>query len=1111
MDMETEENNNREGGQSSSWLSDSNQLWPDFVDPSDREQYRRYRKRSSLGSHFLVQEKSSANRLEAGALNDKNAECVYPSPALFLEDIKQELEVSVAQGVQVSPGARYSLTTKKGAYSDKRSSQLDNTLLTGTQSSQSFLKAAKQEPEEVSDSGETTFSRFEAILDSALQGFISFADLILQFETTCREVSELIREEATGRHRIIEDRLMRQKAQMLIDEAATWSLLWYLFGKGTEDNLEDVSVCPSTSQQEACEFVMTDLTAQLCLRIVQWLEGLAYKAVDLDKKVKGWYAGSYLHTSGVWHQTQRLLRKKAGNATIVHHVDFDATTREQTKLHPEDQKQEQELLEDVWVLLRAGRLKEACELCRSAGQAWRAGILCGPCGFDPCPSVEELQQTGKNRTLQAIELESGLGYQRRLWKWASFCASEKIAQQDGGRYEAAIYAAQCSNLRRLLPVCRDWESACWAMVKSWLDVQVDSELAHLHQENPDQFKHTGDATDGNDTLGDLNMEGSSGPDAWPHQVLDQQPRDLQSLFQKLHSEDLVPESVRRGCKEQHRQIQICIMLEDASNLLDLLRAWIAPPNDANSASRPYGHPQMIRFGAHLVLVLRHVLGGDAMDVFREKLQLIGDLILNTYAIFLFSQKREELVGVYASQLAPYLCVELYVNMMELRLNDRVHVKYKIFRSAIQYLPFFPGDTTKGCVSDILERVLIRSREVRPGTRHMKAEDAGEQHRLESLEKATAVQWLCLTPPASISDSELLKAELLARALQHSNILFREFALISIWRTIKMPVGAHMLLSYLAEPLKQPTELLLSLEQHNVSENLQEFEDWREYYACDALYRNWLKIEIDNEEVSLLELSSEEREKAIVAARQALNTSLSLLGRKGSPWLSGVQGMQQETVESEWLELHGFALFRLSSGECLQPDATICTALTSALYFSAGEVVTTQRQLSVDVSICTGDKYCIEVVLRCLAVKGDGIGPCIGEDGGLLASIMAAAFKGELERFQVGVALEVFQLDAWYDKEGSQEAPAKFIVLGICRRCCIPELILRCMHILVSLADLSDGVLENHTELIELIASPDSELHHLFSQQQLQDFLLFEREFCVRRMEAQEDKSVDNAY
>lgn len=27
---------------------------------------------------------------------------------------------------------------------------------------------------------------------------------------------------------------MRQKAQLLLDEAATWSLMWYLYGKGNK-------------------------------------------------------------------------------------------------------------------------------------------------------------------------------------------------------------------------------------------------------------------------------------------------------------------------------------------------------------------------------------------------------------------------------------------------------------------------------------------------------------------------------------------------------------------------------------------------------------------------------------------------------------------------------------------------------------------------------------------------------------------------------------------------------------------------------------------------------------------------------------------------------------
>lgn len=42
---------------------------------------------------------------------------------------------------------------------------------------------------------------------------------------------------------------------------------------------------PPTSHMEACQFVAEDHSAQLCLRIVQWLEGLASKALDLESKV----------------------------------------------------------------------------------------------------------------------------------------------------------------------------------------------------------------------------------------------------------------------------------------------------------------------------------------------------------------------------------------------------------------------------------------------------------------------------------------------------------------------------------------------------------------------------------------------------------------------------------------------------------------------------------------------------------------------------------------------------------------------------------------------------------------------------------------------------------
>lgn len=48
---------------------------------------------------------------------------------------------------------------------------------------------------------------------------------------------------------------------------------------------------------------------------------------------------------------------------------------------------------------------------------------------------------------------------------------------------------------------------------------------------------------------------------------------------------------------------------------------------------------------------------------------------------------------------------------------------------------------------------------------------------------------------------------------------------------------------------------------------------------------------------------------------------------------------------------------------------------------------------MDVQVSSRDPCCIEVALRCLAAEGDGYGLHEANDGGLLAAIMAAGFKG----------------------------------------------------------------------------------------------------------------------
>ncbi|XP_057746155.1 nuclear pore complex protein NUP107 [Arachis stenosperma] len=1077
-------------------MDDGMDTSPSIFDPqnlSTRQKFRRYGKRHSTSGASIHQDNSASKLSETGLLYDGQSIHSPTNAALLLENIKQEVEGLDAEYYEekIQPSSKRMLS------SDIQGIPVVDA---GFDSIRHSLKACKQDGDSLGDGAETIFTLFGSLLDCAMQGLMPVSDLILRFENACRDVSESIRYGLNVKHRVVEDKLMRQKAQLLLDEAATWSLLWFVYGKVTEELSKEQIPVSGTSHAVACEFVSEDHTAQLCLRIVQWLEGLASKALDLEEKVRGSHVGSYLPSSGVWHHTQRYLRKEKADMNIVHHLDFDAPTRENANLLPDDMKQDESLLEDVWTLLRAGRLEEASGLCHSAGQPWRAASLCPFGGLNLFPSVEALVKNGKSRTLQAVEFESGIGHQWHLWKWASYCASEKISEL-GGKFEAAVYAVQCSNLKRMLPLCTDWESACWALAKSWLDVQVDLEITRSLPGGIDQLRSFGDVINGSPGHADGSLDPTDGPENWPIQVLNQQPRQLSSLLQKLHSGEMMHEAVTQQCKEQQRQIQMTLMQGDIPRVLDLIWSWIAPSENDQNIFRPHGDSQMIRFGAHLVLVLRYLLAEEMKDTFRDKILSVGDNILHMYALFLFSKEHEELVGIYASQLACHRCIDLFVHMMELRLDSSVHVKYKIFLSAIEYLPFSSEDDSTGNFEDIIERILLRSREIKAGE-YADLSDVAEQHRLQSLQKAKAIQWLCFTPPSTIPNFQDVSKRLLIRALTHSNILFREFALISMWRVPAMPIGAHTALGFLAEPLKQLSETPETSEDDIVFEHLREFQDWREYYSCDATYRNWLKLELENAEVPASDLSLEEKKRAISTAEEMLTASLSLLEREETPWLASINDVY-ESAEPVYLELHATSMLCLPSGDCLCPDATVCTTLTSALYSSAGHEVILSRQLMVNVSISSRDKYCIDVVLRCLAIAGDGLGPHNLNDGGILGTIMAAGFKGELPRFQSGVTLEISRLDAWYsNKDGTIEYPATYIVKGLCRRCCLPEIILRCMQVSVSL--MGSGVMPDcHDRLIEMVGSPETKFLHLFSQQQLQEFLLFEREYSICRMELTE--------
>ncbi|KAK3198178.1 hypothetical protein Dsin_021593 [Dipteronia sinensis] len=205
-----------------------------FYDPEDlsiREQFRRYGKRHLTSTISPHQESSVSKFSEPTLFHDGTSIHSPTNTALILENIKQEVESIDFEGtlgkMQSASKRRSSIDSLGFLEADVG---IDSIRRLGSQS----LKACKIEDESLIESGETTFADFASLLDSALQGLISIPDLILRFERLCRDVSESIRYDNNVRLRIVEDKLMRQKAQLLLDEAATWSLLWYLYGKGNK-------------------------------------------------------------------------------------------------------------------------------------------------------------------------------------------------------------------------------------------------------------------------------------------------------------------------------------------------------------------------------------------------------------------------------------------------------------------------------------------------------------------------------------------------------------------------------------------------------------------------------------------------------------------------------------------------------------------------------------------------------------------------------------------------------------------------------------------------------------------------------------------------------------
>ncbi|KAI9122889.1 hypothetical protein K1719_005778 [Acacia pycnantha] len=193
---------------------------PSYFDPQDlnvRDQFRRYRKRHSTSGTSTLPANSASKSFKAGLLCDVSVQYLFCTKMLALDTCYRH----------------------------------------------------------IGDGAETIYTLFASLLDSSLQGLMSFPDLILEFEKKCRSVSESIGYGLNKRHRVVEDKLMRQNAQLLLDQAATGSLLWFTatiaISSGETHPHNNISSRTIQSLQNSFNFFSLQILVDQGRRIHLWL------------------------------------------------------------------------------------------------------------------------------------------------------------------------------------------------------------------------------------------------------------------------------------------------------------------------------------------------------------------------------------------------------------------------------------------------------------------------------------------------------------------------------------------------------------------------------------------------------------------------------------------------------------------------------------------------------------------------------------------------------------------------------------------------------------------------------------------------------------------------
>jgi len=626
---------------------------------------------------------------------------------------------------------------------------------------------------------------FSEVLGALMQQQCSAAEAVRSYADVCRRRAQELRTAAAGQmQRATRYMAMRDEANALDDEAATWLLLWHLAGDkdarfpagwgaaGGAQGLEDARTTGRTTiHQRAASIIAEDEKINKAARVVAWLEALAGEAMDVEAALmaaSGATAARFGATEGVWAETRIRLDAgvlRHGDQQLVSELDPDAPGRQRRPLYSENTADEERILGRLWRLVRAGRIAEAQALCRDCGQPWRAASLGGGGQWGPTPlgaaaAAADAADAHVFEDELADQVVRGDMVPRALWRCAALHAAEAAgattepARQgpSAGTLEAAVYGALAGSLASVLPACQRWEDTTWALLRCWLDTTIDHRLSQGGQ---------GEAEGGLDVdLVAAAVPGGGGKiniiqellgaqrGTWPlPRVMARLPRNFTDVFTDETAADAAP--VRAALGAPQRALQAALVLGRPQDVADRLVAWVLPAE----GGRPTSTPAAMRFAAHFALALRATgvvpepsWSEDQYDPLQEAL---GELV-QAYIVHAMSSG--------ATSLVPQLACHLRAG--------RRHLTYSIFAEQLTAGPFPDAAAAFAEADSWFSR--WQGGDVLPGEALVIANQVTEATRRSPAGgpafRAQAARWLAFVE------------ESLPEAVAHAALLLRELAL-----------------------------------------------------------------------------------------------------------------------------------------------------------------------------------------------------------------------------------------------------------------------------------------------------------------------------------------------